>query len=290
MNDSIERVISEKGDLFGVACNTTGLVAEACTRHDVGPLAAMALGRALTGAALLAALLKEDQSVLLKFEANGPLGKIITEAGFNGWVRGYVKNPHADVPLKNKQIDVASGLGQAGLLTVIKSIAQGKQYPGTIPLYTGEIGDDLAYYLLHSEQTPSTVGLSVQLETNGTVSAAGGFLVQSLPPADKTALDHIEEEIARLPSLSDLYLRGKSPAEVLSVLLQKVPHKKIHSRPLYYSCSCNPEKMEKALSSLGKKTLQQLKEEKNGAEVRCEFCRKIYTFTTFKLDKLLLHL
>lgn len=287
MVDIIERVISSSGDFFGVACNTTTLVSEACRRHDVGPLAGAALGRALTGNALLAALLKDDQSVLLKFEGNGPLKKIITEAGYNGWTRGYVKEPHADLPLKEGKIDVASGIGQAGLLTVVKNIKAGQKYPGTIPLYTSEVGDDLAYYLAQSEQTPSTLGLTVNFLPDGTVAAAGGFLVQSLPPADETALSHIEQEISNLAPLSDLIESGMTPADILSLLFKNVPHKTIHSKPLSYSCSCSHEKMEGALLSLGKDDLQKLLETENRAEVRCEFCRQAYEFSEDDLTTLI---
>ncbi len=120
MTDILERVISDSGSFFGIACNTTALVSRACRMHDAGPLAAVALGRSLTGAALLAALLKDGQSLQLKFEGDGPLGKIITEAGYDGWVRGYIANPHGEVPLKEGSIDVASGIGKAGFLTVTK--------------------------------------------------------------------------------------------------------------------------------------------------------------------------
>lgn len=279
MADIIERVISTSGDVFGVACNTTALVSEACRRHDVGPLAAAALGRALTGNTLLAALLKDDQSVLLKFEGNGPLKKIITEAGYNGWVRGYVKKPHADLPLVDGKIDVAGGVGRTGLLTVVKNIGDKQKYPGTIALYTSEIGDDLAYYLAQSEQTPSTLGLTVHLKTDGTVTAAGGFLIQSLPPADETALSRIEKEISNLPPLSELFGSGMAPADILFLIFKNVSHKKIHSKPLSYSCSCSQEKMERALISLGREDVQQLMENEAKTEVRCEFCRQSYEFT-----------
>ncbi|KJR99662.1 MAG: heat shock protein Hsp33 [Desulfobulbaceae bacterium BRH_c16a] len=287
MADIIERVISDTGNFFGIACNTTELVAEACRRHDVGPTAAAALGRALTGAALLAALLKDDQSVLLRFEGNGPLRKIITEAGYNGWVRGYVANPYADVPLKDGRIDVASGIGKAGFLTVIKTIGQDQKYPGTIQLYTSEIGEDLAYYLSQSEQTPSAIALSIHLQKDGSIAAAGGFLVQSLPPADENILSRIEQEIAALPPLSALLLAGKSPDEILSILFKNVPHRNIGSRALHYSCSCNHEKMRGALVSLGTKDLTDILEKEGDVEVCCEFCRQSYRFSGSELSQLI---
>lgn len=287
MADLIERVISETGNFFGVACTTTSLVTEACKRHDVGPTAATALGRALTGAALLAAILKDDQSVLLKFEGNGPLRKVITEAGSAGWVRGYVANPHADVPLINGRIDVASGLGRAGFLTVTKDIGRNSKYPGTIQLYTSEIGEDLAYYLTQSEQTPSAIALAIRLGKDGTIAAAGGFLIQSLPPADEQLLLRIEQKIEALPPLSSLILEGRSPGDILSLLFQDIPHHKTGSGNLYYQCSCSRAKMQAALFSLGLKDLQDLLEKEGGVEVCCEFCRQSYLFAQPELENLL---
>ena len=287
MADKIERVISEAGNFFGFACNTTDLVAEACKRHDVGPTAAAALGRALTGAALMAALLKDEQSILLKFEGNGPLRKILTEAGYDGWVRGYVAEPHADVPLKDGHIDVATGIGNAGFLTVTKTISKNKKYPGSIQLYTSEIGEDLAYYLSQSEQTPSVIALAIQLNNDGSIGAAGGFLIQSLPPTDELLLSRLEQGISSMAPLSQLLLEGKEPGDILSMLFNEIPHKKIGSKELCYSCSCSQEKMEAALFSLGEDDLRDLLETENGAEVHCEFCRLTYRFGPQELEKML---
>lgn len=287
MVDKIDRIISKDGSFFGVACNSTSLITEACRRHDTGPLATAALGRALTGTALLAALLKDNQSIMLRFEGNGPLKKIITEAGYDGWTRGYVAHPHAELPLKNGLIDVSGGLGKAGFLTVTKNIGGNKKYPGTIQLYTSEIGDDIAYYLTQSEQTPSALALTVQLEPDGTIRAAGGYLIQSLPPANETFLSSIEKEISRLPSLSELLIAGTEPGEVLSQLFHKVPHKKTGSKELNYTCSCSKDKMEKALLSLQRDDLQDLLNKEKGAEVFCEFCRNSYVFNEQDLKELL---
>jgi molecular chaperone Hsp33 len=286
MADLLERVISDTGNFFGIACTTTALVAKACSRHGVGPTAAVALGRALTGAALLAALMKDKQSILLKFEGNGPLGKIITEAGSAGWVRGYVAHPLADVPLRNGRIDVAAGLGRAGFLTVVKDIGRSTRYSGTIELRTSEIGEDLAYYLVQSEQTPSVIGLAIHLQRDGTIGAAGGFLVQSLPPADDGFLGKIEWRIAAMAPLSSLLLEGKTPEDILSQLFQDVPHHRIGSRPLQYLCSCSRAKMQSALVSLGREEIRDLLEQDGEAEVRCEFCRQTYRFNHAELEKL----
>lgn len=287
MTDTLHRVISTSGNFFGIACDTTILVAEACRRHDVGPTAAAALGRALTGAVLLAALLKDDQSVMLRFEGSGPLGKIITEAGYNGWARGYVAEPRAEVPLRQGKIDVAAGLGRAGFLTVTKDIGMKNRYEGMVQLYTGEIGEDIAYYLSESEQTPSAIGLGVHLLPDGGIAAAGGYLVQSLPPADDALIAGIERQIRSLSSVTEMLRTGKSPADILAILFAAIPHRATASTDLTYSCSCSREKMQRAVFSLGNAEINYLLDSENGVEVECEFCRDKYRFARADLEKML---
>lgn len=287
MTDTLQRIIADDGRIFGLACDSTQLVNEACRKHDVGPTAAAALGRALTGTALLAALLKDGQYVQLKFEGSGPLGKIITEAGYDGWTRGYVAHPRADVPLKAGKIDVASGLGRAGFLTVTKDIGLKRKYQGTTQLYSSEIGEDIAYYLLESEQTPSVVGLSVHLQPDGTISSAGGFLIQALPPVDDKIIQRLEERVRQLPPFSEQLRNGKTPADILAELFAGIPYHPTASTDLHYQCSCSHEKMENAVFSLGNDELTYLLEHEGGAEVQCEFCRDTYHFSKEDLEKLL---
>ncbi len=287
MTDILHRAIANDGKFFGLACDTTQLVNEACRKHDVGPTAAAALGRALTGSILLAALLKDGQYVQLKFEGSGPLGKIITEAGYDGWCRGYVAHPRADVPLKNGQVDVGAGLGKAGFLTVTKDIGGKRKYQGMTQLYTSEIGEDIAYYLLESEQTPSVVGLSVHLQPDGTIRAAGGFLIQALPPIEEDTIKNLELKIKELPQITEFLNNGKSPLELITTLFTDIPHHLTASTALEYKCSCSREKMENAILSLGKNEIKDLLENEGGAEVHCEFCRDTYTFDKDDLQKML---
>ncbi len=287
MTDIIHRVISDSGKIFGISCNTTNLINEACRRHDTGPTAAAALGRALTGAILLAALLKDGQSIRLKFEGSGPLEKIITEAGYDGWSRGYVAKPRADIPLKNGLVDVASGLGHAGFLTVTKNIGLEQEYQGITQLYTSEIGEDIAFYLLESEQTPSVVALSVQLHPSGIIEAAGGYLIQALPPIKEKILENIEQRIQKLPSFSSHLAAGKSAAEILATVFCDIPHHTTATTPLHYQCSCTQEKIKTALCSLGYEELQRLKENQKGIEIICEFCRDRYFFDAREIAALL---
>lgn len=286
MSDTLERVIAESGKVFGLACDTTNLVNEACRKHDLGPTAAAALGRALTGAILLAGLLKDDQNVQLVFEGNGPLQKVIAQAYSNGTCRGYVTAPHAEVPLKDGMIDVAAGIGRAGFLRVIKDIGMKEKYTGLTRLYTSEIGEDIAYYLTESEQTPSAISLGVQLQPDGTVSAAGGFLLQCLPPADEELLHRLENSAHTHASVTSLLASDKRPADILSLLFAEIACKPTGTTRLSFSCRCSREKMESVLETLGPGDIHHLLELDHGAEVKCDFCSSSYHFSKNYLQAL----
>lgn len=287
MTDTLSRIISESGNIFGIACNTTELVNTACRRHDLGPTAAAALGRAITGAILLAGLLKEKQSVHLVFEGNGPLGKVIAEAGCSGWARGYVVSPRADVTLKNGRIDVAGGIGGAGFLRVTKDIGLKDKYTGLVQLYTSEIGEDIAYYLTESEQTPSTVSLGVHLLPDGSVAAAGGFLVQTLPPADETNIHKLESIITSQDPVTTQISSGNSPAEILAQLFTNIPHKHTGNSSLFFRCICSKNKMAEVLATLNKDDLQYLLEKDDGIDVKCDYCSDRFFFNRKTLEKIL---
>ncbi|WP_281794437.1 Hsp33 family molecular chaperone HslO [Desulforhabdus amnigena] len=276
--DYLVRVISEEANVRALACVTTNLVNEVCLRHDTYPLATVALGRALGGGALMGALLKTGQTVALKFEGNGPLKKIIVEAESNGVVRGYVGEPKADLPLKDGKLDVANGLGRSGFLTVTKDLRMKEPYKGTVQLYTSEIAEDLAFYFIESEQIPSAVGLGVYLEPDGRVSAAGGFLIQSLPPSNEEIVDKLIKQIGKLPSITELLRSGKTPEDLLALLFEGIPYHTLEKRAIAFRCSCSRERVERALFSLGKKGVESLLADRQKIEVTCEFCREHYVF------------
>ncbi|CAG0905948.1 unnamed protein product [Cyprideis torosa] len=269
MKDTLARSISQAGDFRALACDTTGIVNTVRKRHDLGPTATAALGRALTGAILLAALLKDDQQVQLIFEGNGPLKKVVAQACHAGWCRGYVRSPRADVPLKNGNIDVARGIGLAGFLSVIKDIGMQEKYTGTVQLYDSEVAGDIAYYLTESEQTPSTISLGITLQPDGNISAAGGYLIQTLPPADQDLLDSLEENAMSLQPLTTLLNEGHGPMDILEKLFSTIPHKKLSTTPLSFHCLCSREKMYGVLNSLGLEDLDSLYSQKNGVEINC---------------------
>ena len=286
MDDYLVRIISKDHSVRALACITTHLVNEACRRQDAYPTAAAALGRALTGGILMGALLKTGQRVALKFDGKGPLKKIVVEAESNGLVRGYVAEPHVDLPLRAGKLDVASALGKDGLLTVIKDLRMKEPYQGIVKLFSGEIAEDLAFYLAESEQIPSAVGLGVFVEPDRTVSAAGGFLIQSLPSVNEEVIDRLIERIPQLPPVTELLRGGKTPENMLELLFTGIPFSILEKYALAFRCSCSREKVEEALISLGRNELTSLATQEEETFVTCEFCREQYAFNREDLSRL----
>lgn len=276
MKDYLIRIIAKDVNIRGMACVTTHLVEEARRRHQTSRTASAALGRAMTGGALLGALLKRDQRVALRFEGDGPLRKILVEADSRGGVKGYVGVPQADVPPRSGKLDVSGVLGRKGLLVVTKDIRLKEPYSGMVELHSGEIAEDLAHYLTESEQIPSAVGLGVYVAPNKTVTAAGGFLVQSFPPSNEEAVEDIIRQIEKMDSITDLLRRGKSPEQLLEMIFDGIPFDFLLKHDLAFQCTCSRERVERALITLGKDEICTILENLGKADVRCEFCLQSY--------------
>jgi molecular chaperone Hsp33 len=288
MTDYLVRAISDGANVIGLACLTTGLVEEARRIHGTSRTASAALGRALTGGLLMGALLKKGQRLALKFEGNGPLKKIIVEADNDGTVRGFVNVPEAEVPFKDEKLNVSGALGSQGLLTVIKDLGLKEPYQGVVNLLSGEIGEDIAFYYSESEQVPSAVGLGVFVEPDGTVSAAGGFLIQTLPPTEAKMVDRLIENIRKTPMVTEFFRGGKNPEALLAELFSGLPYHVLGRKELSFSCRCSKERVEKILVALGSVELEKMITEQGKAEVTCEFCRTAYHFSREELENLLL--
>ncbi|HPJ07221.1 MAG TPA: Hsp33 family molecular chaperone HslO, partial [Deltaproteobacteria bacterium] len=278
MNDYLVRVITEEKNIVGLACVTTNLVDDARRRHGTCPTATAALGRALTGGELMGALLDPDQRVALKFTGNGPLRKIIVEAEGDGTVRGYVEVPRVDLPPRNGKLDVGGAIGREGYLTVTKDLRLKEPYNGIVKLYTGEIASDIAFYLTESEQIPSAVGLGVYVEADGNVSASGGFLVQSLPPADEALIDTLAERIQGLPPVTRQLIDGMTPEGILAGIFEGIPYRTIETRRLSFRCSCSVSRIEQALITLGRSQLEEVVRDQEVFDISCHFCNRNYVF------------
>lgn len=286
MKDHLIRVISDEANVRAMACLTTATVGEACSRHRTSPTASVALGRALTGGVLLGALLKGRQRVALKFEGNGPLGKIVVEADPMCLVHGYVGNPGADLPLRDGRFDIPGALGRAGLLTVTKDLQLKSPYQGVVNLVSSEIAEDIAYYLTESEQTPSAMGLTTIPDDQGGIAVAGGFLIQSLPPANDAALETLTARIAAMPPLAKLLFDGAGPKDILDRIFGDIPYEILGHQDVAFHCGCSRDRIEQALITLGVDEIKSLAERGEDTVITCEFCREPYAFTPEDLRRL----
>ena len=286
MEDYLLRIMAKDAGLLALVCSTTQLADEARQRHAAYPAATAALGQGLTAAALLGALLKVGQRVAFKVQGNGPLGQLIAEADNFGRVRGYVIHPQATVPDGDDPMDLNASLGPVGLMTVVQDLKLKDLYEGVIQRQGGRLDADLVYYLTHSEQVPSLVEIGVQLAPQGTVRAAGGWLVQTLPGQAPSALLELAERMEDLPDLEQLLTDGYTPEQVAAALFGPVPYDVLEKHPLRFTCSCSREQSAQALLLLGRADLEELLQEGEGV-VDCHFCGERYTFDRQALRELL---
>lgn len=273
------------------ALDGTELVGELQRRHGMYPVPTAAVGRTAMGALLLAAAsLKKDEQVLtVEVNGGGPIGRILCTANGVGEVRGLASNPHvhADSVAPGK-LNVAGVVGSSGYLSVTKDLGLRDSYRGTVELNSGEIGDDLAFYLVRSEQIPSAVGLGVFVMPDGTVEAAGGYLIQLLPGLEEDEIKQIEAEVAALPHPTALIREGVGPEEVLERVFSG--RMKILDRyPVRFGCPCSRERFERALVTLGGDELTRIIEEEENevTELVCHFCNEAYHFSAGDMAEIL---
>jgi molecular chaperone Hsp33 len=289
--DYMVRATALDGRVRAFALRATRTVGEMQQRHGTYPVVSAALGRTAMGALLLAAaaLKEEDQLLTLEVRGGGPVGRIICTATGGGEVRGLVGNPRAHArSARAGKLNVAGVVGSEGYLSVTKHLGMREPYQGMTELMTGEIGDDIAYYLLQSEQIPSAVGVGVFVQPDGTIPAAGGFLVQLLPGLDEDEVATIEREIADLPHPTSLILEGISPEGVLERIFPG-GFEVLDRYPVGFSCPCSPERFEAAIVSLGTEEVERIiqEEELPYTEVVCHFCNEAYQFSPDKMQDIL---
>lgn len=285
--DELVRAVTSDGAVRALAIRSTRLCERARKAHDAFPVAAAALGRLLSAAAMLAATIKEGERISLRLDGDGPLGRVFAQATPDGRVRGYVDNPHVVLPSKGGKLDVGGGVGSTGTLYVIRDLGMRDPYVGQAAIQTGEIGEDLAYYFVVSEQTPSAVGLGVLVEPSNRVSAAGGYLIQLMPGAGEDAIARLEVNIRQAPRPSDLIIAHRDPEAILRVLLAGFDWTILdRSRP-HFVCGCTRAKSRVALRALSPEDLREMIDAGEGASVHCDYCRRAYVFGTTDLQALL---
>lgn len=293
MADQLIRATAADGGIRAVGVITTRLTEEARQRHQLSYVATAALGRTMSAGLLMASSMKRPGSrVNVRVKGDGPLGGILVDAGLDGTVRGYVGNPSVELPPNARgKLDVGGAVG-SGFLYVVRDIGYGYPYSSTVELVSGEIGDDVAHYLVSSEQTPSAVVLGVFVGASG-VTAAGGLLVQVLPKAarDEALVATLESRVSALAGFTPLLQAGKSLTEILGDLLGDMGlHIFPESQMLRFHCGCSFERMLGALKILGAAELQDMIVKDDGAEATCDFCGSVYQASSEQLAQLIVDL
>lgn len=293
MADQLIRATAADGGIRAVGAITTRLTEEARQRHRMSYVATAALGRTMAAGLLMASSMKRSGSrVNIRVKGNGPLGGILVDAGLDGTVRGYVANPSVELPPNTKgKLDVGGAVGE-GFLYVVKDIGRGYPYSSTVELVSGEIGDDVAHYLVNSEQTPSALVLGVFVGASG-VTAAGGLLLQVLPKAarDAALVEKLESRMAGLSGFTPLLQAGKGLTEILHDLLGDMSLSIFpETQMLRFHCGCSFERVLGALKILGEEELQDMIIKDDGAEATCDFCGEVYQASSNDLTQLIMDL
>jgi molecular chaperone Hsp33 len=274
--DRLARSLAADGTVLGLAAVTTGLVDEARARHGTYPTATAALGRALTGALLLAATQKRDERLSLEFRGDGPLRGILADATPAGDVRGFVMHPQTHVPPRAGKLDVGGALGRGNLCVMRVPIEGGGLYRSVVPLASGEIGEDLAHYLATSEQVASIVGLGVFVSRDGAVEGAGGYLLQALPGAADETLDALAETVETLPSPSAMVRAGLSAGDIVARLLSGHSPVAIDGHDVRFQCRCSRDRATRAVVAMGRTEIEEALALEGRIEAVCEFCATRY--------------
>jgi len=276
------------------AAITTESVTEAVLRHGTSPTTSAALGRMLTGAALLGASFKDFDRLTVRLECDGPVGGITAEATKEGHIRGYVKNPNAEVPANsNGKFDVRGIIGE-GTFFVLREAGfeigfRPEPYVGSVPIVSGEIAEDFAYYLAKSEQIPAAVLLGVLLQNSEPfVTASGGVMVQVLPGANEHVVTMIEDTIAHAPHITTVIKDGAEPIDLAKMVIGDLPFELLGESEIVFKCTCSIERARTMIAALGREEVEAMLAEDKGAVMTCGFCNEIYQLDEDELQNILL--
>ncbi|MBB5174885.1 Hsp33 family molecular chaperone HslO [Texcoconibacillus texcoconensis] len=288
MSDYLVKALAHDGYIRAYAIRSTEMVQEAARRHDTWRTTTAALGRSLSAGTMMGAMLKGEEKITVKIEGNGPASPIIIDSDSEGNARGYLKGPHVDPERTlHGKLNVAGAVGTEGTLSVVKYQGLKDPFTGSVPLVSGELGEDFTYYYAVSEQIPSSVGLGVIVGAEEKVEAAGGFIVQVLPGAGDKLISQIEERLSSIPPISQLLQDGLTPEEILQRLLGEDDVKFIDHMPVAFSCHCSKERVLRAIRGLDNQDIQEMIDEDEGAETQCHFCNEVYRVSKQELEQLL---
>lgn len=287
--DHIIRATADNDHIRAFAADTGEMTEKARIAHNSSPVVTAALGRLLCAGAMMGAMMKGDDDILtLQIKCEGAIGGLTVTADSHGHVKGYPVEPLVLIPPRESdhKLDVGAAVGR-GTLRVIKDMGLKEPYVGEVDLVTSEIAEDLTYYFAQSEQLPSTVGLGVLMNKDNTVRTAGGFIVQLMPDVSDAVIDRLEENLKNISSVTDLLDQGKTPEDILRLLLDGLDMRVLDRLDTEFKCDCSPQKIEKALIATGREELQSMIDDGKEIEMVCSFCKKKYIISVDELKRLL---
>lgn len=288
MSDYIVRATAADSQIRAFAITSKEMVEEARRDHGTSPVITAALGRLLSGAAMMGSMMKGEKDLLtVQIQCSGPVKGLTVTANTKGEVKGFAMVPSVELPLNDKgKLDVGGALG-LGVMSVIKDMGLKEPYVGQIALQTGEIAEDLTYYFASSEQVPSSVGLGVLMNKDNTVRCAGGFIIQLMPFATEETISQLEENLKDVTSVTDFLDKGYTPEQMLEKLIGHLDLEITDTIPTQFYCNCSKERVEQAVASIGKKDIQEMIDEGKDIEVKCHFCNTAYNYTVEDLKNIL---
>ncbi len=287
MSDYLIRATAAGEQIRAFACITKEIVETARKAHNTSPVVTAALGRLLTAGTMMGVMLKGEKDLLtLQVQGDGPMKGMTVTADSKGNVKGYANVPDVILPANDKRkLDVSGAVGK-GYLSVIKDMGMKEPYVGQTMLQTGEIAEDLTYYFASSEQVPSSVGLGVLMDRSNVVKCAGGFIIQLMPFAEEATIERLERNLGRINSVTEILDGGRTPEDLLQILLDGFDIKFMDKQEIQFSCNCSKERVAKALISVGRKELKEMIDDGEEIEVNCHFCNQNYKFSVAELKEM----
>lgn len=288
MRDYIVRATAADGGIRAFAITSRTLVEEARQDHDTSPVITAALGRLLSGAAMMGVMMKGEKDLLtVQIQCSGPAKGLTVTADASGHVKGFPSVADVDLPLNDQgKLDVGGALG-LGVMSVIKDMGLKEPYVGQIALQTGEIAEDLTYYFATSEQVPSAVGLGVLVDTDRSVKQAGGFIIQLMPHVPDDVVERLEKKITEIDSVTEMLEAGNTPEQILEIILGEFGLEITDTMDAAFRCECSKERVSRAIATLSDKDLNDIIGEGEAIEVKCQFCNKAYRFEIDELKEMI---
>lgn len=285
MSDLVVRALAYHQSVRVYAVSTKDILNIIGDKMSYYPSALDAMGRILSMGAMMGAMLKKEETVTIKVEGDGPIGKIIVDADAHGHMRGYASNPHCHFEYIDNRLNVKQTIGSSGFISVIKDLKLKEPFIGSTPIINGEMAEDFAYYFNVSEQVPSAVGLGVLVDENSRALASGGFIIQLLPNTSEEVIENLEKKLAIIPSVSEMLSSGFTPQDIIYNICEDVEI--LDTTPIEFQCGFSKERFARGILSLGKDEIEQMIEEDKTQETICHFCGEKYYFTKDDLIELL---